>query len=108
MSDVDGKSYLSCMGMRLTTEEIMTLKQTLKRLSPAARLYLFGSRTDDRMRGGDIDLLVVSDTLTKRDLRKLRIEFCQRFGEQKIDILLDDGQFTPLFHQIARQQAIEL
>ncbi len=94
--------------MRLTPEEITVLKTTLATLAPEAKLYLFGSRVDDQKRGGDIDLLVVSDRLTQRDLRPLRIAFCQRFGEQKIDILLDDGQFRPIFHQIIRQQAVEL
>jgi predicted nucleotidyltransferase len=77
-------------------------------MSESAQLYLFGSRVDDNKRGGDIDLIVVDKKLTQKDLRKLRINFCQVFGEQKIDILLDDGSFADPFHQIARQSAIKL
>jgi predicted nucleotidyltransferase len=94
--------------MRLSSQEVVVLKNTLQALSESAQLYLFGSRVDDSKRGGDIDLLVVDKTLTQKDLRKLRIDFCQMFGEQKMDILLDDGSFTDPFHQIARQGAIKL
>ena len=91
--------------MRLSTDEIRLLKSTLQELSNEAKLYLFGSRLDDHKRGGDIDLLVVSKTLKMRDLRPLRIKFFEKFGEQKIDILLDDGSFIEPFHKIVLKQA---
>lgn len=52
--------------MRLPKEEIEVLKGRLTTLSHAVQLYLFGSRVDDSARGGDIDLLVVWDELTKK------------------------------------------
>ena len=94
--------------MRLSEEEVSTLKTELFKLSPQAKLYLFGSRTDDGRQGGDIDLMVVSDCLTKKDISRLRIEFFKKFGEQKIDILLDDGLFTPVFHRLIMQKAQQL
>ncbi|HFU77889.1 MAG TPA: nucleotidyltransferase domain-containing protein [Epsilonproteobacteria bacterium] len=94
--------------MRLTDSQIIVLKRALKRLSSTAKLYLFGSRVDDTKKGGDIDLLVVSDELTKKDLRWLRIEFFKSFGEQKIDIILDDGSFQQPFHKLILQKAIQI
>jgi len=94
--------------MRLSSKEIRILKETLFKLSPKANIYLFGSRIDDSLQGGDIDLLVVSDCLTKKEIRLLRIEFFKYFGEQKIDILLDDGLFKPIFHRIIMQKAQQL
>ena len=94
--------------MRLSEEEISTLKTALFKLSPQAKLYLFGSRIDDNRQGGDIDLMVVSDCLTKKDISRLRIEFFKKFGEQKLDILLDDGLFTPVFHRLIMQKAQQL
>ena len=94
--------------MRLHKDEIALLKTTLGSLSSEAKLFLFGSRTDDTKRGGDIDLLVISKRLTPKDMRRLRIEFWKKFGEQKIDIVLDDGTLKKPFHQIAYSKAIEL
>jgi predicted nucleotidyltransferase len=94
--------------MRLTRNEITLLKEKLASLSREAKLYLFGSRVDDSKRGGDIDLLVVSSKLTKKDLRKLRVAFFKVFGEQKLDILLDDGTFTKPFHKMISKKAVLL
>jgi uncharacterized protein len=94
--------------MRLEGEQIALLKNKVYSLSCKAQIYLFGSRVDDAKKGGDIDLLVVSETLNKKDLRLIRIEFFKHFGEQKIDIMLDDGTFTNPFHKHILQKAILL
>ncbi|MDD3775842.1 MAG: nucleotidyltransferase domain-containing protein [Sulfurovaceae bacterium] len=94
--------------MRLSISEINTFKTKLHSLSPEAKLYLFGSRTDDDRKGGDIDLLIVSKDLTKRDLRLLRIDFFDKFGEQKLDIVLDDGTFKNPFNKMIYQKAVLL
>ena len=94
--------------MRLTRNEVNLLKEKLTSLSEEAKLYLFGSRVDDSKRGGDIDLLVVSKTLKKKDLRHLRLAFFKVFGEQKLDILLDDSTFTNPFHKMISKKAIAL
>lgn len=94
--------------MRLQEEQIRLLKNKLQSLSNKAQLYLFGSRVDDTKRGGDIDLLVVSDELTEKDLRYLRIEFFKQFGEQKMDIVLDNGEFKNPFTKLIFQKAILL
>ena len=91
--------------MRLSQNEVTLLKEKLASLSKEAKLYVFGSRVDDSKKGGDIDLLVVSTTLTKKDLRRLRIAFFNVFGEQKLDILLDDGSFKNIFHKMISQNA---
>jgi len=52
--------------------------------------------------------LVVSDKLDKRSLRKLRLDFFEEFGEQKLDIILDDGKFQNIFNKMIFQKAILL
>ena len=94
--------------MRLYKEEIELLKNKLKTFSSDAKLYLFGSRVNDAAKGGDIDLLVVSDKLTKKDLRLLRVDFFKHFGEQKLDIVLDNGEFKSPFVKHIIQKAILL
>ncbi len=94
--------------MRLSSNEINILKHKLYELSTEAKLYLFGSRIDDTKKGGDIDLLIVSDKLTKKDIRSLRLEFFKNFGEQKLDIVLDKGDFNNPFTKIIKDKAILL
>jgi len=94
--------------MRLTQAERHLLKDHLHALSDEAKLYLFGSRVDDDARGGDIDLLVLSDTLTRRDIRRLRIAFFEKFGEQKLDIVLDHTQPAQTFTKLILPQAVPL
>lgn len=94
--------------MRLNNNEIKVLKDKLNSLSKEAKLFLFGSRTDDTKKGGDIDLLVISDILTKKDIRKLRIEFFKNFGEQKLDIVLDNSKLSNPFTKIIYKKAIAL
>jgi len=94
--------------MRLYQNQIEILKAKLKIISSEAKLYLFGSRVDDTKKGGDIDLLVVSKEMTKKDLRYLRIEFFKHFGEQKIDIILDDGEFKNSFTKHIIKKAVLL
>lgn len=94
--------------MRLYKEQVQVLKSKLATLSVDAKLYLFGSRVDDNARGGDIDLLVVSDKLTKKDLRVLRVDFFKHFGEQKLDIVLDNGEFKNPFTRHIFQKAVLL
>ena len=94
--------------MRLSSEEVMLLKSTLKRLDEKAELYLFGSRVDDSKRGGDIDLLIVSSVLDKAAKRAFRLAFFERFGDQKLDVLVDDGSFAEPFHKIAFERGIKL
>ena len=94
--------------MRLSNDQVLCLKNKLGELSSDAKLYLFGSRVDDTKKGGDIDLLVISDKLTKKDLRHLRVEFFKQFGEQKLDIVLDNGEFQDPFVKQIFQKAVLL
>lgn len=74
------------INMRLTADEISNIKQSVLVLDASADVYLFGSRVDDALRGGDIDLLIKSKTMKKQDLRIIRQGFFDVFGEQKMDL----------------------
>ncbi|MBN2617031.1 MAG: nucleotidyltransferase domain-containing protein [Spirochaetales bacterium] len=94
--------------MRLSSKEIENLKKTLESIDCNAKLYLFGSRTNNSKKGGDIDLLIISETMTKKELRSIRINFFNEFGEQKLDIILDDGTLKDPFCKLIFKDAIEL
>jgi len=94
--------------MRLSEKERACLISAVRKYDRNARVYLFGSRTDDGKRGGDIDLLIRSQHLGTRELRKIRMEFFQEFGEQKLDILIDEGNGHDPFVRLIRSQAVPL
>lgn len=99
--------------MRLTKQQIEIIRDTAREVfGPMAHVSLFGSRTDDRARGGDIDLLVESDHAIPDKLQKsLRMTALlqMRLGDQPIDILVIDPD-TPLrpIHRQARMTGIQL
>lgn len=57
-----------------------------------AELYLYGSRTQDNLKGGDIDLLLVVNETLKQQLTSVRHQILNRFkekiGDQKIDLTI--------------------
>lgn len=81
--------------MRLSIKEQEDLINTLTPLlaHTQAELKLFGSRVNDDAKGGDIDLLLIlpNDSIYTQLLEKklnLLVEFKQKLGDQKIDLLL--------------------
>lgn len=74
--------------MRLSAPIITYFKTSIAQELPQARIYLYGSRTDDQARGGDIDLMVLTPTpVNKSIFRTIRIGFYKQFGWRKIDLV---------------------
>ena len=100
--------------MRLSEYEIAQIKSIVAdHFGPDARVLLFGSRVDDRRRGGDIDLLVES-SLSAEEAFRAKVECLTdlhlALGEQKIDLVtcsIDDGD-TPAVLESARRQGVQL
>ena len=84
--------------MRLTENQRQTIKSAVTRvIGEGSRIWLFGSRVDDSKRGGDIDLLIETETVVPSRVGAL----CQfegalvvQLGNRKIDVLLKDAR-TP-------------
>lgn len=102
--------------MRLTRTERHAIAEAARATwGDGARVRLFGSRTDDTARGGDIDLLVASPgTTSAADWVAQRSAFMARLyaqiGERRIDVLLDDeaGGVPAEVVASARRQAVPL
>ncbi len=73
--------------MRLSAQESQVIREEVHSLDPAAEIVLHGSRADDSGRGGDIDLLVITDKLGFRDLLRLRRGILDRIGWQQLDLV---------------------
>jgi predicted nucleotidyltransferase len=64
--------------MRLAPNEHEMIRAAIHQQDALAAVYLFGSRADDRARGGDIDLLVLSqkiNLLMKLDMTVRRLNY---------------------------------
>jgi predicted nucleotidyltransferase len=93
--------------MRLSDLEKQQLVESVTKRDSMAQIYLFGSRTDDAKRGGDFDFLVLSSALTSKDRRAIKREFCDAFGEQKIDLIIT-SEPQSAFHRMAINTGIKL
>jgi hypothetical protein len=84
--------------MRLSRKEVLAITSAFTKLFPESEfeLYLFGSRTDDTKKGGDIDLLVVVSDLEKSQFAdaksQLKNEMFKSMDEQRIDITVASPQ----------------
>lgn len=104
------------INMRLTDSEQAAIAKAASAALPAgSRVLLFGSRTDDSRRGGDIDLLVEPpepvDAAQVVALRtRLAAGLYRMMGERRIDILVAAAnEFdTRLVVVQAREHGIEL
>ncbi len=100
--------------MRLRKTEIEAIKRVAKAVfGENTTVSLFGSRTDDNKRGGDIDLLVrCNKKISNTDRYKLKIEFLVQLkgiiGDQKIDVLIDGGQKSSAFLKNVLKEGVEL
>lgn len=92
--------------MRLTKEEIKIIKEVIKEFDPEGEIRLFGSRIDDKKKGGDIDLLLISNKIKFPDKLSIMVELKEKLGEQKIDILIYNPE--EVFHMIAFKESISL
>ncbi len=93
--------------MRLSALEIKTILSSVHVFDKEAIVYLFGSRSDDTRQGGDIDLLIESNLLTREDCNKIRWKIWESIGEQKIDIVLARDT-DPAFLRIIQNHRILL
>lgn len=96
MPQSEEKKYI-----RLTQKEIQEIISATQEVAEKLNLTLenislFGSRTDPKAKGGDIDLYFkILKSLDNDYLfyfkRSLLLELHHRLGEQKIDLVVDDG-----------------
>ncbi len=98
--------------MRLSNFYKKTIKlKGLEIFGQKTKIYLFGSRTDDTKRGGDIDLYIDVFDKNHASLFDKKIQFLaqlnQILGEQKIDVVISKDKNRAI-EQIALREGIEL
>jgi len=95
--------------VRLRKKELKIIKDTTKLFDKGARIFIFGSRADVNKKGGDIDILVISNNIDWRARRKIRVEFIKNLGERKIDFIVAKKEdLTKPFVRLAMEEGIEI
>jgi len=100
--------------MRLTKFQTETIKTLAKKhFGRETTVFLFGSRTDDSGKGGDIDLFIKNNSpvnLTIDAKIHFLAELKSKIGERKIDVVLDSAitKQKKNFYRSLNQQKIEL
>lgn len=80
--------------MRLKQSEILKIIESINKFAKSERyeLFLYGSRVDDGKLGGDIDLLLITDSENVANFKKhmylILSEIKKHIDEQKIDIIV--------------------
>jgi predicted nucleotidyltransferase len=78
-------------------------------MAPDADCYLFGSRTDDAAKGGDIDILVITaESLPLPQISRMRRLILNQIGEQKLDIVNFPIASDHPFKRAVMENAIKL
>ena len=98
--------------MRLDPEIVPRLVAEIRQVYGLdAELWLFGSRTDDSAKGGDIDLYVeTTDDMNQLDRYiESRSRLFKLFGDRKIDLVVHArSRETSPIERIARKTGIKL
>jgi predicted nucleotidyltransferase len=96
------------MAIRLTQKEIQVISDAVYGFDKNAIIYLFGSRTDESKKGGDIDLLVLSGKINYGERRKIMAELIKKLGDRKIDLIVSDNPHKNIFTQFAYKHGVKL
>lgn len=96
--------------IRLNSEYIRGIKELAIRFFNSNDVKIFGSRTDLNKKGGDIDIYI--KTKLDHDILKAKIsflrEFEKRFGDQKVDLIVQYGKQKNKITRIADTEGISI
>lgn len=93
--------------MRLSQHQLAAIQTTATEVfGEQAGVWLFGSRVNDRKKGGDIDLLIRPDPQNADRLFERKVRFLtqleRQLGERKIDVVIevpnDDRPIVTIAH----------
>ncbi len=96
--------------VRLSEKQIHFIKKFAKEVfGEDCKVYIFGSRADVSKRGGDIDILIITNNTQNLFRKKLKFlaKLSKAIGEQKIDVIITDKPRNSI-EQIALQTGVEI
>jgi hypothetical protein len=108
-----GNNNLLLLYMRLNELEIESIKSLANLyFGTGVQVFLFGSRTNNKLRGGDIDLFISNpngEYLKTGTKIKFLTDLILLIGDQKIDVVLDNPDMkNTVFFKTICQTGIQL
>ncbi|HEK25752.1 MAG: nucleotidyltransferase domain-containing protein [Hydrogenobaculum sp.] len=94
--------------VRLDDEEIKAIKESIKAYDKDAKIFIFGSRADLSKKGGDIDILILSDKIDLDAELSIRAELLIKLGDRKIDIVRAKNPESSPFVSMIYEEAVEI
>jgi predicted nucleotidyltransferase len=100
--------------MRLTKKDSEAISAVAKSVfGENTKISLFGSRTDNSEKGGDIDLIIqCNSAISGVERYELKIKFLVQLkkiiGDQKIDVLIEDAKQQNSVFNTIRKESITL
>jgi len=90
--------------MRLQSNEIAQIKETILREFGKSDIYIFGSRLDDKVRGGDIDIFIIPNKRSENERTKKAkaIYYLEERLLKPIDIVIHSD-----FNRLIEQEALK-
>lgn len=83
--------------MRINQKEQSAIVDAVKKFDNSAKIWLFGSRADNSKKGGDIDIAVLSERISRKNKYQIIYDIEKQIGEQKIDFVLSKDYSKPFF-----------
>jgi hypothetical protein len=103
--------------MRLSAQQITTIKTNTQRyFGEDASLWLFGSRTNDKKKGGDYDFLIETsleqpDVIIQHKIFLLTaLQMSSSFEDEKIDLIVKrrSTSFDMPIYRVVQKEGIKL
>ena len=103
--------------MRVTAEQVNAIKMLARRyFGEEAELWLFGSRVDDKKKGGDYDFfletnLIDADEIIERKIALIaELQGSAPFEDEKIDIVIKrrGSAFTMPIYEVAMNEGVRI
>ena len=96
--------------IRLNEEYLEVIKELAAKYFDSEEVIIFGSRADLNKRGGDIDIYI--HTQKEKNILRAKLAFLRdfelRFGEQKVDLVVQSGLKEKKIHKIARSSGVRI
>ena len=97
--------------IRLSEKEIEAIREVAKEVfGEGARVFLFGSRVNPELKGGDIDLFieVPEERTGVEEKLKFLVKLKEKIGEQKVDVVVSKVGSKDFISQEAKRTGVLL